>query len=98
MVAHEDGCIFLNQFTLESIDVLAELEITEEDWDKLGLPKSRAEPHSTLETLKNCVAGIKPILRSPLTDKDYERVAWLFDRIAKQLGVPLSASYPRVKA
>ena len=93
-----DDCIFLNALSLESMDVFDKLGPVDKGfWDKVGLPKFRDEPHSAYELLENCLAGIKPILLSPLTDKDYERVAWLYDRIAIQLGVPLSGSYRRVK-
>jgi hypothetical protein len=102
LVSQEDGCILLDPFSVESIDTIALLEPEPknavENFDNLGLPTFSNRPASSLETLKSCLAGIKPILRSPLKDKDYERVAWLFDRIARQLGVPLSSSYPREKA
>lgn len=41
-----------------------------------------------LETLKKRIRG-------PIADKEWMKVAWLYDRIAKRLGVPPAASYPR---
>ena len=95
----EEDCIFLNPFSVENFDIMAQLEPgpDSEFWDKAGLPKFAPRPSSSFEALQKCLEGIKPILRSPLADKDYERVAWLYDRLAKQLGVPPSSSYPRVK-
>jgi hypothetical protein len=101
LMDEDEECIFLDAFNIKNVDILAKLEPALDDhavWDKLGLPKFSDQPSSSFEAMTECLAGIKPILRSPLTDKEYERVSWLFDRIAKQLGVPPSQSYPRVTA
>jgi hypothetical protein len=37
-----------------------------------------------------------PAGKKPLADKDYDRFAWLYDRVAKRLGVPPASSYPRI--
>jgi hypothetical protein len=41
-----------------------------------------------LETLKKRIRG-------PLADKEWMKVAWLYDRIAKRLDAPPATSYPR---
>jgi hypothetical protein len=47
--------------------------------------------------LQQILEMLKTRLRRPLEDKEWTKVAWLFDRIAKRLGVPPSTSYPRVR-
>jgi hypothetical protein len=47
--------------------------------------------------LRMALNALKPQIRSSLPDEHYRKVAWLYDRIAAQLGVPLSNSYPRVR-
>ena len=49
------------------------------------------------EVLRSVLEVFKIQIRAPIGDREYEKLAWLFDRIAKQLGVPLSGSYPRVR-
>ena len=99
LITQED-CIFLTPFSVENFDLMAQLEPKpdSEFWDSAGLPKFAPEPSTSLAALESCLERVKSILRSPLTDKDYERVAWLYDRLAKQLRMPPSASYPRVTA
>ena len=41
---------------------------------------------------------LKKRIRAPIGEKDYVKVAWLFDRIASRLGRPRSNSYPRESA
>jgi hypothetical protein len=99
MMDVDDECIFLDPFTVEAVKVTDKLDpLAAGDWEKLGLPVFRNEPFPIYNSLENCLIGIKPILRSPLADKDYERVSWLYDRLARELGVPLSKSYPRIPA
>jgi hypothetical protein len=50
-----------------------------------GLFYSRTEPREILEA---CLAGLKSYLKKPLPDKEYGRFSWLYDRVAKRLGVP----------
>jgi hypothetical protein len=47
--------------------------------------------------LRQILEKLKVKIRSPLEDKDWSKVAWLYDRIATRLGVPLSTSYPRAR-
>jgi hypothetical protein len=97
MVAEDDECMFLSPFSVETLKFTDALGPVDEGyWDRVGLPKF-GERQPIYESLKSCLIGIKPLLRSPLSDKDYKRVAWLYDRIANEMGVPRSASYPRVR-
>jgi hypothetical protein len=47
--------------------------------------------------LSSIMRGLKRQIRAPLEDKEWEKVAWLYDRIAARLGVPPASSYPRVR-
>jgi hypothetical protein len=47
--------------------------------------------------LQEILETLKRRIRSPLDAKEWAKVAWLYDRIAKRLGVPPAASYPRVR-
>jgi hypothetical protein len=47
--------------------------------------------------LRGILESLKKRIRSPLEDKEWAKVAWLYDRIAQRLGVPPAASYPRVR-
>jgi hypothetical protein len=47
--------------------------------------------------LKSVLDNLKKEIRSPLHDKEWRKVAWLYDRIAERLGVPPARSYPRVR-
>jgi hypothetical protein len=57
-----------------------------------GLFYSKVPPTRILQM---CLEGLKPYLKKRLADKDYDRFAWLYDRLAKRLGVPPTSSYPR---
>lgn len=47
--------------------------------------------------LRGMLDRLKPMLKVPLEDKEWRKVAWLYDRIASRLGVPLASSYPRTR-
>jgi hypothetical protein len=66
---------------------------------EIGLPTSERR-HNDVPgdvALRALLNRIQLRLRQPLSDKDYEKVAWLYDRIAVRLGLPPAASYPRVR-
>jgi hypothetical protein len=101
-VQKEDGVLFIDPFTRDFMKLAASMEnpIAKESQERSGLPMdgdglfySRTEPREILEA---CLAGLKSYLKKPLPDKEYGRFSWLYDRVAKRLGVPPSSSYPRV--
>ena len=47
--------------------------------------------------LNQVLRKLKARLKAPLADKEWEKVAWLYDRIAARLGVPPAISYPRIR-
>jgi hypothetical protein len=99
LVDRDKDFTFLDPFTVKGLEVTTELEPDNprKRWEELGLPGFGDQPNSSYGAIQSCLEGIKPIIRSPLTDKEYERVSWLYDRIAKELGVPRSNSYLRVR-
>ena len=50
---------------------------------------------SPMTFLRELLEVLKKQIRSPLDDKSYRKVSWLYDRIARQLGVPPASSYSR---
>jgi hypothetical protein len=103
-VAQEDETLFLDPFTFEYLSLIASLEQTgiptsPEVWEKVGIPQGGEGVFTETahyEILKNCLEGLKVYLHMPLPDKEWGRFCWLYDRIAKRLGLPLTSSYPRV--
>jgi hypothetical protein len=97
----EDGVVFIDPFTKRFLSLIQQLEqpLSDDFWTKVGIPNPgghslRAAPQDAL--LRAALEQIKKQLRGPLEDKEWRKLAWLFDRIARQLGVPLASSYPRV--
>lgn len=99
LVVREDGIFFLNPFTVEYVEFLnqGKIENSREVLLAAGLPAAaqRYELRGSL-VLGLVLETLKRQIRGPLADKEYEKVEWLYDRIAVQLGVPPARSYPRV--
>jgi hypothetical protein len=49
------------------------------------------------QVLKAILDDLKIQIRGPLGEKEWKKLAWLFDRIGQRLGVPPAPSYPRVR-
>jgi hypothetical protein len=70
--------------------------VVERDFKNVGLPFEGGTQEMSRDTvLHSILEKLKPQIRGLLADKEYEKVSWLYDRIASRLGVPLSKSYPR---
>jgi hypothetical protein len=101
-VSTEHGWRFIDPFSFDFLKLVAKIEkpIPEEFFEKSGLPPTglstpyRDIPHDKI--LRESLQGLKPYLKEPLSDKDWRRFSWLYDRIAKRIGVPPASSYPRV--
>ena len=99
LLQHDSGVHFLEPFTIPFVRFVQSIPA---DVDKnllsIGLPASgdRVRNANPDAFLKAILEQLKREIRSPLDDRDWAKVAWLFDRIATQLGVPWSESYPRV--
>jgi hypothetical protein len=101
--AFEDGIHFLDPFTSHFLqywlDNSSDRDHSGNKFSDAGLPSAgKLPPVPGYVGLQIILDGLKPRIKEPLTEKDYAKVAWLFDRIARRLGQPLSSSYPRVHA
>jgi hypothetical protein len=101
LIERVDQVHFLNPFTIDFARFLISLEqsASENVYATLGFPegqRSLADASPDI-LLKFALNGIKPQIRFPLADKEWNKLAWVYDRLATQLGVPPARSYPRVR-
>jgi hypothetical protein len=99
-VAFEDNIYFLDPFRPKFIQFMHDLS---DDGPKphlreAGLPRQNRGLKDVPgdRVLSQVLRKLKARLNAPLADKEWEKIAWLYDRIAARLGVPLATSYPRV--
>jgi hypothetical protein len=99
-VSFEDNIYFLDPFRPKFIQLMLDLS---DDGPKphlreAGLPREnrglKDVPGDRI--LNQVLRKLKARLKAPLADKEWEKVAWLYDRIAARLGIALATSYPRV--
>lgn len=95
----EDGIYFLDPFNADFIQFALDARTDEV---KPALHNAGAvPPNDSLRgvsgpaLLKAILGALNSQIRSPLPDKEWEKIAWLYDRIASRLGMPLAKSYPR---
>jgi hypothetical protein len=97
----EEGIWFIDPFSGRFVDVISSLdrEDAKDIYASLGLPVSKRNLSTvTSQTMLTfALNALKPQLRVPLGDKEWEKMALVYDRIAEQLGVPPAKSYPRVR-
>jgi len=97
----EQGVRYIDPFTVQFVDVVSSIdrEDAKDIYVTLGLPVSKRNlaTVSSQAMLAFALKALKPQLRIPLGDKEWEKVAWVYDRIAEQLGVPPARSYPRIR-
>jgi hypothetical protein len=99
----EDVC-FIDPFSIEFMNVLkliegADAPTYKDVYSKLGFPSTGAQTLRSLSVdqfFGTPLSGIKPLIRRPLHDKEWNKIAWVYDRLARLLGVPPASSYPRV--
>jgi hypothetical protein len=97
----EDGIRFLDPFRLAFMDFLTgdRKKLSSELLVGAGLP----DPPNKIKGMRRdhllgaILAKLEPQIRGPIGDKEWEKLAWLYDRIAVQLGVARAASYPRIR-
>jgi hypothetical protein len=99
--AVEDGVTFLDPFTANFLEFLGrlprEMEFQQRAMEAGFSPPPIQTMPSGLSALQTLLNILKRQLRAPLADKEYNKTAWLYDRIANRLGVPPASSYPRVR-
>ena len=100
--AFEDGIHFLDPFTTNFVDFVLNVQQQQQLTSHLpgvGLPNEstglKKIPADVM--LKSILNTLKSRIRGPLEDKEWEKIAWLYDRIAGRLGVPPAGSYPRIR-
>lgn len=99
-VRDEDGVLFLDPFRTGFVQHMQEHHevIDAAQVLKAGLPinKRKLEEYDAELILRTIHERLKKQIREPLGDREYEKVAWLFDRISKVVGMPPASSYPRI--
>ena len=90
--------LFLDPFRLEFMDYMKgpHEEIDRSVLLKAGLqaPENTLPKYHREQLLGSILQALKPrIVRSTLKEKDWNKLAWVYDRIAAQLGVPPAKSY-----
>jgi hypothetical protein len=97
-----DGHVtFIDPFSHTFVRLLSSMEQgTIDVYATLGFPRQgdrrlNSVPSDAL--LRFALNGIKEQVRSPLGDKEWKKVAWVYDRLASALGIPPASSYPRVR-
>ena len=96
----EEGVTFINPFRLAFCEHLRTGTYeSAEALTKAGLPTPRGlyKNFSNEQILHTIVASLNAQIKAPISDKDFAKVAWLYDRLAKQIGLPLANSYPRIR-
>jgi hypothetical protein len=63
----------------------------------LPAPENSLPKYGDEQILGAILAKLNAQIRAPLGDKEWAKIAWLYDRIAVQLGVPFAKSYPRLR-
>lgn len=99
--AFEKGIHFLDPFTTSFVDFVLNVQQQQltSHLPGVGLPNESAglKKIQADVMLKSILNTLKSRIRGPLEDKEWEKVAWLYDRIAGRLGVPPAGSYPRIR-
>jgi len=99
----EDGIRFLDPFTPKFLELWFERSEGRSETQKLYVEAGLLPNTKSLKVIPGYVAltvllnTLKKKIRSPLADKEWEKVAWLYDRLATRLGVPSASSYPRIR-
>jgi hypothetical protein len=97
----EAGVRFINPYNKKFVEVVTSIDRDDakDVYATLGLPvsKKNLSDVSSEQMLDFALKALKPLLKTPLGDKEWEKLAWVYDRLAAQLGVPPAKSYPRVR-
>jgi hypothetical protein len=99
----ENGVHFLDPFTSDFFELwfarAEERDGPRHDFLEAGIPSGgQSFKHVPgYIPLQAILDMLKVRIRSPLEDKEWNKVAWLFDRIAARLGMPPARSYPRAR-
>ncbi|MPZ37544.1 MAG: hypothetical protein GEU95_05680 [Rhizobiales bacterium] len=101
VVVEEKGSYFIDPFHAGFIEWLSSLQKADavSDFIEAGIPAPTGLMRRMWDdnVLKAVLHILKQQIREPIEDKDWDKVAWLYDRIAGRLGVPPARSYPRAR-
>jgi hypothetical protein len=101
IISEEGGLKFLDPFTTAYfgnwINQSKQIGEANASLKAMGLDLIGSPGVHGTTALNSVIDTMQARLRTPLADKEYEKVVWLYDRIAGRLGVPASSSYPRVR-
>ena len=100
LLRREDGISFIDPFDLPFVRFVQAIPAdANQNLLSIGLPASgdRVRLANSDAFLRGILENLKREIRSPLEEREWTKVAWLYDRVAKQLGVPPANSYPRVR-
>jgi hypothetical protein len=92
---------FLNPFRLAFCEHLRGAESsTSEELKKAGLrqPQGVYSQLSNELILSQVADSLQEQMKEPMTWKDFQKVTWLYDKVAKQVGWPLSNTIQRIPA
>jgi hypothetical protein len=95
----EDDVLFLDPFRLGFMDFMKdgrheELDKTLVLQAELPAPKNSLSKYHREQLLRSVLHALKPqIIRSTLKDKEWNKIAWVYDRFATQLGDAPAKSY-----
>jgi hypothetical protein len=98
----EDGVLFLDPFRVEFVEYIktGKIAVDEDTLRAAGLPfitDKSIWDFGGEQVIGLVLDSFKSQIRAPIADEPYEKLAWLYDRLADQLGVPPASSYPRTE-
>ena len=96
----ENGVRFLDPFRLEYCEHLrrAKLENPEAVANAgVPIPQGKFKDFSNEHILHMIIDALNGQLQYPITDEVFTKIAWVYDRLAKQIGHPLSNALPRIR-
>jgi hypothetical protein len=97
----EHSVCFINPFRMAFCEQLRSATYhTQKELTKGGLPIPRGvyAALSNEQILSQVADSLGAQMKEPMTWKDFRKVAWVYDRVAKQVGWPLSNTFTRIPA
>jgi hypothetical protein len=91
----EHSVCFINPFRLDFCEHLrGATYLTPEELAKAGLPAPKGvyKDHSNEVILSQVADSLSMQMKEPMTYKDFGKVSWLYERVAKQVGWPPSTA------
>jgi hypothetical protein len=96
----QDGNWMLDPFTLAFCEHLKNAKEQEPNLEfdgELPQPKGRLKDYENAAILGSVLETLIAQVTGPLHDKEWRKVAWLHDRVARELKQPLAETYDRVR-